>query len=88
MPRLFSICADYERRIRACETPEEADVLRRELGHAMDLLRTIAGLALQRAHVLRHGGDEAFQHALKTAGDPQASWPPGRVVPISKQERL
>jgi len=83
---IFAVGADYQRRVRACQIPEHADALRIEIGDAIELLRSIAGEALQRSHVLRHGGDAAYQQALKTASDPQAVWPP--VIRISSQERL
>jgi len=89
MTNLFALCGDYERRVRACDTPAEVDAVRREIGDAIDLMRSVAGGALQWADVLRHGGEAAYAHALKTAGDPVAAWPPTlRVTKIQPGDRL
>ena len=86
----LALCARYERTILQAQSPVEVVELRRDLGEAIELLRSIGQIAIRKEQALSGGCDDAtFQHALKTAGHPSAAWPPKlRMIKIERGERL
>lgn len=74
--QVLALGARYERAILQAQSPGELAELRRDLGEAIELLRTVGQVAIRQEQLLSGGCDEAtYQHALKTAGDQNAPWP-------------
>jgi len=76
----LALAARYERLILQAQSPCEVVALRRDLGMAIELLRSVGQTALRQEQVLRGGCDwPEYRQALRTASDPTAVWPPKTV---------